>query len=106
MTEIIKDYIKGFSNDRYLLYHAPRYSTLLDLIKEEYEEGKRILDIGRSKLTEIISDSLKTSVDTLGFQPDSDTDLGRHYHFYLNNINTNIRHERRIMRMRFSQKII
>jgi 2-polyprenyl-3-methyl-5-hydroxy-6-metoxy-1,4-benzoquinol methylase len=85
MNEIIQDYIKRFPKDRFLRYHAPRYSTLLDLIKKEYKEGERILDIGRSKLTEIISDSLKTPVDTLGFQPDSDTALGRHYHFDLNN---------------------
>ncbi len=84
MREIIKDYIKRFPDNGYLRYHAPRYATLLDLIKEEYQEGERILDIGSSTLTEIIADSWKTLVDTLGFPPDSDTALGRHYQFNLN----------------------
>jgi SAM-dependent methyltransferase len=81
---IIKDYIKRFPNNEYLRYHAPRYSTLLNLIKEGYHEGERILDIGPSTFTEIVSDSLKTPIDTLGFTPDSETALGRHYQFNLN----------------------
>ena len=85
MVKIIEDYVEKFPNDPYLRYHAPRYSTLLDLINKEYKEGERILDIGRSKLTQMLFNSLQTSIDTLGFEPDADTDWGKHYHFNLNN---------------------
>jgi len=88
MIEIIDDYIRRFPHDGYLRYHAPRYATLLRLIKNDYKNGERVLDIGRGRLTEIISDSLKAPVDTLGFQPDSDTTSGRHYHYDLNNCQT------------------
>ena len=85
MVEIIENYVRNFPNDRYFRYHAPRYSTLLNLLEKEYQEGEQILDIGRSTLTKIISDFFKTSVDTLGFEPNADTALGKHYHFNLNN---------------------
>ncbi len=86
MIEIIEGYIRRFPDDAYLRYHAPRYSILLHLISENYKKGERILDIGRSRLTDIISDSLKVSVDTLGFPPDSDNKtFGKHYQFDLNN---------------------
>lgn len=84
MTEIIQDYIKKFPDNGYLRYHAPRYATLLDLIQEEYKQGERILDIGPSTLTEIISDYFASSVDTLGFTPELKTALGRNYQFNLN----------------------
>ena len=84
MTKIIKDYMKRFPDNGYLRYHAPRYSNLLNIINKEYKQGERILDVGRSMLTEMISDSLETSVDTLGFPPDSNTASGRHWHFNLN----------------------
>ena len=88
MIEIIEDYMSRFPHDGYLHYHAPRYSSLLCFIKEVYKKKDCVLDIGRSRLTEIISDALKTPVDSLGFHPDSDTTSGKHYHFDLNNCQT------------------
>jgi len=85
MIDIIEDYMRRFPHDGYLHYHAPRYSSLLRFIKENYKKKDFVLDIGRSRLTEIISDALKTPVDSLGFHPDSDTASGKHYHFDLNN---------------------
>ncbi len=70
--------------DGYLAYHAPRYLTLLELIEAYRRPGLKVLDIGRSHLTELLAASLGTRVDSLGFQPEGDTDTGRHYHFDLN----------------------
>ena len=85
MSQIVEKYLEQFPEHKYLHYHAPRYSTLLNLVQQEYQEGDRILDIGRSQLTEMAVTALNTSVDTLGFAQDEDTDLGKHYHFNLNN---------------------
>ncbi len=84
MMEIVDKFIERFPESGYLRYHAPRYSTLVQLISEEYKSGGRILDIGRSKLTQIISDFLNVRVDSLGFQPDSVTTTGKHFHYNLN----------------------
>ena len=84
MSEIVNKYLEQFPEHKYLHYHAPRYSTLLNLVQQEYKKGDRILDVGRSRLTEMIASSLNTSVDTLGFPQDEETDLGKHFHFNLN----------------------
>lgn len=84
MDDIIKPYIEKFPQDKYLHYHARRYSTLLRLIKEKYKTGDRVLDIGRSRFTQMLSDFLKMPVDTIGFQAESDSASGKHYNFNLN----------------------
>lgn len=84
MLDIVNRYLEQQPQNGYLHYHAPRFSTLLRLIRQEYKDGDRILDIGRSTFTEILSEFLQTEIDTLGFPADSKTTTGRHYHFDLN----------------------
>ena len=69
----------------YLRYHAPRYNTLLSLLHQYHNGNKNILDIGRSPFTEIAYNSLKTQIDTLGFETDRKTKTGVNYQFDLNN---------------------
>lgn len=69
----------------YESYHAPRYRYLIKVIGE-YISGPhiRILDIGRSSLTQQIHTSFDIPVDSLGFEDNGLTPTGRHYQFDLN----------------------
>lgn len=71
--------------NRYVVYHAPRYATLLALAAR-YVGGPddAVLDIGRSTLTDLLRETFERPVDTLGFQPDEVTAHGSHYQFDLN----------------------
>lgn len=79
--------------DYYTAYHAPRYSHVLRLAGEFWRsrvEDARTdveplaLDIGRSLLTTLLARRLGARVDTLGFEPDSPTETGRHWQVDLN----------------------
>jgi SAM-dependent methyltransferase len=72
-------------DDGYNSYHAPRYTALLTLLSEHLPgPDGRILDIGRSALTDLIRQTCGVRVDTLGFEPDERAEAGDHYHFNLN----------------------
>jgi len=71
--------------DNYTSFHARRYMFLLDTISRLLPDGdRRILDIGRSTFTTLLREQVPAEVDTLGFQPDSDTPQDRNFHFDLN----------------------
>jgi len=73
------------SQDTLLAYHAPRYAFLLHLLDRHLTATPaRVLDIGRSALTDLMAERLQVPVDSLGFAPDGPTASGRHYHFDLN----------------------
>ncbi len=68
-----------------LAYHAPRYAFVLRLLDRHLSAPPgRILDVGRSVLTDLMAERLKVPVDSLGLGPDRPTASGRHYHFDLN----------------------
>lgn len=71
-------------NDIYLGLHAPRYKLLLKLLGRFVSPSARVLDIGRSSLSTMIAQQFGVTVDTLGFAPDEQTDIGRHWKFDLN----------------------
>ena len=68
----------------YLAFHAPRYAYLLQELERQLTPGARVLDIGPSRLTELIRDRFAIRVDTLGFGADRDGPRGRHFEFDLN----------------------
>jgi len=76
--------INAYPGDGYLAYHARRYAHLLELLGAHLAPDSKILDIGKSKLTELIANEFSCAVDTLGFGPDHHDEKGTHYHFDLN----------------------
>jgi SAM-dependent methyltransferase len=76
--------IRG-SNRGYVAFHARRFAYLIDLLAQLHlDERTRLLDIGRSRLTELIRARFRVQVDSLGFDPEGKTSEGDHYHFDLN----------------------
>lgn len=66
-------------------YHAPRYEFLLERLGQlGVSNESRVLDIGPSRLTELIRDRFHARVDTLGFGEDQPGDRGNHFEFDLN----------------------
>ena len=68
----------------YLAFHAPRYAYLLKELERRLTPGARVLDIGPSRLTDLIRDRFAIQVDTLGFGADQDGPRGHHFEFDLN----------------------
>jgi trans-aconitate methyltransferase len=69
----------------YTAYHAPRFAHVLDTLAHHgLSAESRVLDIGRSRLTELIHERFGCQVDSLGFGPDAPTPEGRHFSFDLN----------------------
>jgi SAM-dependent methyltransferase len=69
----------------YTAFHAPRYALVLEeLASRGVGPETRLLDIGRSRLTELLHERFGCRVDSLGFPPDGDTPQGRHFQFDLN----------------------
>lgn len=75
----------GAEEGSYTSYHAPRYALALDLVGRHLPaSGGRILDVGRSALTDLLHEHLEVPVDSLGFAAEGPTASGRHYAFDLN----------------------
>lgn len=69
----------------YVAYHAPRFAYLLEVLEEfGLDRGARVLDIGPSRLTELIRERFGVAVDSLGFGEDRVTPEGRHFALDLN----------------------
>ena len=68
----------------YLNYHANRYIELVQFVDNNFSSNKKILDIGNSPFSEILSKIIDSPVDVLGFLPDSILKFGRQYQFNLN----------------------
>jgi trans-aconitate methyltransferase len=76
--------IRGDDNG-YHAFHAPRYAHVLRLLERQHvNAGTRVLDIGPSRLTDLIHRHFGCRVDSLGFGPDARAERGRHYEFDLN----------------------
>ena len=75
----------AYRDDGYVAYHAPRYARVLALLADYLPaDAPALLDVGRSRLTEMIADAFSIPVDSLGFPPDQETPTGRHFRFDLN----------------------
>jgi 2-polyprenyl-3-methyl-5-hydroxy-6-metoxy-1,4-benzoquinol methylase len=73
-------------NPAYEAFHAPRFAYLIQLLQRQRILGPatRVLDIGASRLTEMMRERFGVRVDTLGFTPDTKSTRGDHYEFDLN----------------------
>lgn len=76
--------IRG-DDDGYQAFHAPRYAFVLDVLdRHGIAAGTRLLDIGPSRLSDLIHQRFGCPVDSLGFGPDGQSPRGRHFEFDLN----------------------
>ena len=73
-----------YPGDRYAAFHAPRYLELMGLLDAYVQPGMIVLDIGRSRLTELIHERYDVRVDGLGFLADEPSPQGRNWWFDLN----------------------
>jgi SAM-dependent methyltransferase len=73
-----------YPGDGYTAFHAPRYASLLSLLDRYVTRETRLLDIGRSRLTELIHDRYGIPVDALGFVGNEPSPEGRNFWFDLN----------------------
>jgi hypothetical protein len=81
-----KQIIATYKGDDYTAFHSQRYAVLLELLTRYVVDTQtQILDIGHSRLTEMIAHEFGTVVDSLGFPADSGTNTGNQYHYNLNN---------------------
>ena|SRR5687768_10642632 len=83
-TELLQALRVAQPRNGYLAYHAPRYALLLRILDAYIRPQFRVLDIGRSHLTQLIAGRYGVQVDSLGFDPDGTFATGRHYQFDLN----------------------
>jgi methyltransferase family protein len=74
------------ADDRaYIAYHAPRYAFLLRLLAEyNLTSSSTLLDIGPSRLTDLIREGFGVAADSLGLGQYPTIDGGRHLEFDLN----------------------
>lgn len=77
------------ANPAYAGFHGPRFRFLIDILRPYAQRSDaRILDVGPSPLTPLLSRELRLPVETLGLEPeefDPHLPQGRHYRFDLNN---------------------
>lgn len=73
-----------FPDDGYLAFHAPRYGVLLESMDRFVAGSSTVLDIGRSRLTELMHQRYGIRVDALGFLGDEPIETGRSWWFDLN----------------------
>lgn len=81
--ESLKQIIKELDNP-YLKYHSRRFEEIVNFVKNNYSEDKKILDIGNSPFAKILSQLFSCQVDELGFEKDSVKTFGHQYRFDLN----------------------
>jgi len=73
-----------YPDDGYTAFHAPRYVSLLHLLDRYVTADTRLLDIGRSRLTDLIHERYDIPVDALGFVGNEPSPQGQNYWFDLN----------------------
>jgi hypothetical protein len=72
-------------NAAYAAFHRPRFAFLIDILRPlAARPGVRILDVGPSPLTRLISLRLGVPVETLGLEPADPRPDHRHHSFDLN----------------------
>jgi SAM-dependent methyltransferase len=83
---------KAAPNLGYRAFHQPRFDFLLGIVRQNIRDPRtRILDIGLSPLTTLMSRELNVRVDSLGLEPDEELSTGRHYSFDLNDTQERLR---------------
>lgn len=68
----------------YLRFHGPRFSYVLNCLSQYLQPTMRVLDIGKSRLTDMIHERYGVTVDALGFDNNRSIASGRYYSFDLN----------------------
>jgi 2-polyprenyl-3-methyl-5-hydroxy-6-metoxy-1,4-benzoquinol methylase len=70
------------ANPAYARFHRPRFTFLIDVLRPYVRRpGVRILDVGPSPLTPLMSRELRLPVESLGLEPEeSDPKEARHRH--------------------------
>jgi SAM-dependent methyltransferase len=76
--------LSGDANPAYVAFHRPRFEFLIDALRPYLARAERLLDVGASQLTALLSQEARISVDTLGLEPDRDSSGHRHFRFDLN----------------------
>jgi hypothetical protein len=72
-------------NLAYAKFHRPRFEFLIDVLRPYAgRPGARILDVGPSPLTPLISEQLGAAVETLGLEADDERPHHRHHSLDLN----------------------
>lgn len=83
LIQCLREIIKK-SDNLYLKYHSRRYEELVNFVRDNYSDDKRILDVGNSRFTEILAKLFSCQIDELGFSKDSTRNFGNQYQFDLN----------------------
>lgn len=89
-VERIRDLLSGNANPAYLAFHRPRFQFLIAILRQRVRDaGCRVLDVGTSPLTSLLSRELGMAIDSLGLEEDGhveDKEVGliRHHRFDLN----------------------
>jgi SAM-dependent methyltransferase len=74
-----------YPGNPYVGYQAPRFAMVLNLLRKYVGAESRILDVGRTMLTDMIESVYHRPVDSIGFDPDSTLASGaRQFQFNLN----------------------
>ena len=89
----------------YLRFHGPRFEYLLRLLEDYVRRESRVLDIGMSRLTEMIHERFGCMVDAMGFGDDRAIEFGDYYHFDLNDCQFAGRCRRRIVQLADQQPV-
>lgn len=82
----IERLLSGDANPVYVAFHQPRFDFLVDVTRPHTSRPRcRVLDVGTSQLTSLLSKNLQVRVDSLGLMED-DREVGGawHYRFDLN----------------------
>ncbi|MGM9510913.1 methyltransferase domain-containing protein [Larkinella sp. GY13] len=83
-AELVRQIHSAYPGDGYTLYHAHRYATTLELLNRFSAPDTPLLDIGVSRLTDILKTRFKRPIHTLGFEKEGPTPYGHHYFYNLN----------------------
>jgi len=72
-----------YPGEPYVGYQAPRFAMVLEMLGQYVGKETRILDVGRTMLTDLIQSHYNRPVDSIGFEPDATLASGAH-HFQFN----------------------
>ena len=77
--------LSGAANPGYVAFHRPRFDFLVEAARPHVRRPDcRVLDVGTSHLTSLLSKELKVRVDSLGLEDDCQVAGAWHYRFDLN----------------------
>jgi len=77
--------LSGEANPGYVAFHRPRFDFLVEAARPHVRRPDcRVLDVGTSHLTSLLSKALNVRVDSLGLEDDCQVAGAWHYRFDLN----------------------